>query len=214
MGWKEDFDFCLPTPTPSQLQAQRYLRNMLEAFPTYPFYVGGYSKGGNLALYAAATLPGKMQHRLKAVYSYDAPGLSDTIFLSENYKRLELILHAFVPQSSIIGMVLTHPNVYTVVRSNSISALQQKSLHLAGRTEKVVRKRNCIAVSVYIERMLRSGCPRWMTTTAAVLLILLFDVLESTEAKTFGKDFGWSFCAILKKLSPRLRVLTRIHAKC
>ncbi len=189
MGWKEDFDFCLPTPTPSQLQAQRYLRNMLEAFPTYPFYVGGYSKGGNLALYAAATLPGKMQHRLKAVYSYDAPGLSDTIFLSENYKRLELILHAFVPQSSIIGMVLTHPNVYTVVRSNSISVLQQNPYTWQVEQRKFVREKKLHSSSVYIERVLKKWLSEMDDDHRRGFVKSLFDVLESTEAKTFGKDF-------------------------
>lgn len=188
VGWKEDFNLCLPTPIPSQLQAQRYLRNMLETYPNHLVYAGGHSKGGNLALYAAATLPKKMQHRLKAVYSNDAPGLHETIFLSDEYKRLELILHSFVPQSSVIGMLLMHSKVYNVVRSNSISVLQHNPYSWQVEQGKFVREKKLHSSSIYIEKVFKKWLSEMDNDHRRQFVNTLFEVLEATEARTFGND--------------------------
>ena len=70
-GWKEDFmtSFML---TSSQTMAEDYLRNALRSFDTV--LVGGHSKGGNLAVYAAAVLPDDLFDRVEHIYSNDGPG--------------------------------------------------------------------------------------------------------------------------------------------
>ena len=102
---------------------------------------------------------------------------------------LQKVSDAFVPQSSIIGMVLTHPNVYTVVRSNSISALQQNPYTWQVEQRKFVREKKLHSSSVYIERMLKKWLSEMDDDHRRGFVNSLFDVLESTEAKTFGKDF-------------------------
>ena len=188
VGWKEDLNLCLPNPIPAQMQAQSYLTDILKAHPNLPVYVGGHSKGGNLAMYAAATLPEELVYRLKGVYCNDAPGLSDTVFLSNGYKRLVPILHAFVPQSSIIGMLLMHPETYSVVRSNSMSILQHNPYTWQVKFGEFIRENELQNSSVYIERVLKKWLAELDDDHRRQFINTLFSILEATEAKSFGKE--------------------------
>ena len=79
--------------------------------------LGGHSKGGNLAAYAAAFCAPEVQEMLGAVYNYDGPGFYDRILETEGYQRMEGRLRTFLPQFSVVGMLLGHRSVTTVVHS-------------------------------------------------------------------------------------------------
>ena len=53
VGWKEDFNMSYQTPVPAQRSAAEYLSDALRRWGG-PLRLGGHSKGGNLAVYAAA----------------------------------------------------------------------------------------------------------------------------------------------------------------
>ena len=56
-GWKEDFNLSYMPVIPSQKTATAYVSGVLSALPgDMPIYVGGHSKGGNLAEFAALTI--------------------------------------------------------------------------------------------------------------------------------------------------------------
>ncbi len=188
VGWREDFNLSLLQPIPSQLQARNYLAQVMNAYPSLSFRVGGHSKGGNLAMYAAATQTESLQQRLIAVYSNDAPGLSDAVFESQGYQRLLPILHAYVPQSSIIGLLLMHPQDLTIVSSNSVSILQHNPYTWQVERGTFVREQELQASSVYIDRVTRSWLSGLDEAQRKQFINTLFDTLEATEAKSIGKD--------------------------
>ena len=70
VGWAEDAQFGLDFPTIAQLWAARYLRYAADRAPG-PVTVIGHSKGGNLALYAAAAT---RVPTLAHVFSFDPVG--------------------------------------------------------------------------------------------------------------------------------------------
>ncbi len=53
VGWKEDFNMTYLSPVPAQEEAAAYMDEVAARTPG-ELYVGGHSKGGNLAVYAAA----------------------------------------------------------------------------------------------------------------------------------------------------------------
>ena len=55
-GWRENFNMAYTAPVPAQEQAARYLQAVAPRAPKR-VYVGGHSKGGNLAVYAALKAP-------------------------------------------------------------------------------------------------------------------------------------------------------------
>ena len=52
IGWKEDFNMSFIRPIPSQLEAAEYVNETIK-YSRRKIRLGGHSKGGNLAIYAA-----------------------------------------------------------------------------------------------------------------------------------------------------------------
>ena len=80
--------------------------------------MGGHSKGGNLAVYAAASVPAEVQARITAVYNNDGPGFDEAFLASEGYRRIAPRIITLLPQYSIVGTLLTQAESCTIVKSS------------------------------------------------------------------------------------------------
>ena len=188
VGWKEDCNMAYSKPVPAQQAALRYLADVASRHAG-PLYVGGHSKGGNLAMYASALVEGAVFDRILAVYNNDGPGLSDLIDASALYARLGDRLHSFVPQSSIVGMLLAHPQRYEVVRSNSVSILQHNPYSWQVEGPRFVRAEGLSRDSVFFETVFQKWLNELSEAQRGALVETLFNLLGSTDARSFGKDF-------------------------
>ena len=117
VGWKEDFNLAYRCPVPSQVEAAHYLADAA-ARVGGDLLVGGHSKGGNLAVYAAATAPRDASGRVTRIFSHDGPGFLAEFLATEDYRRVEGRVEKTLPQSSVVGMLLEQQEGYRVVRSN------------------------------------------------------------------------------------------------
>ena len=116
-GWKEDFDILLEDDIPSHELATEYLEQVAAKFDG-DLIVCGHSKGGYVAQYSALHASEQVRNRIKYLYNNDGPGLADYGYLdSEAYQQLLPKYRHFIPQSSFIGMMLSHDDDYTVVKS-------------------------------------------------------------------------------------------------
>lgn len=122
-GWKEDFNMAYLPVVPSQTEAAAYLERAAAAVPG-GIRVGGHSKGGNLAVFAAAVSQPSLQRRLLAVYNNDGPGFSSRMLQSPGYRAVASCIHTYIPQSSVVGMLLDHEESYAVVHSRRVGLLQ------------------------------------------------------------------------------------------
>ena len=122
-GWKEDFNMTFRESIPAQLLAAQYCSDISLRYPM-PLYLGGHSKGGNLAVYSAVKSDALIRSRIQAVYNHDGPGFTD--FVMEDPAYLEMVprISTIIPQSSVIGMLLEHREPYTVVKSKQMGLLQ------------------------------------------------------------------------------------------
>ncbi len=116
-GWKEDFNMSYLPDTEGQLSAVRYL-NEVGAWFEGPLRVGGHSKGGNFAVYASAFCNKEVQDRIINVYTNDGPGFRSEVMSREGYKNILPRVVSIVPETSIIGMLLTSNVKHIVVKSN------------------------------------------------------------------------------------------------
>jgi len=123
VGWKEDFNMSFLDFVPAQQAALEYTERFADAFPG-PLYLGGHSKGGNLAVFAASLCRPKVRDRIRAVFNNDGPGFTTHVLDSAGYQELLTRIQTFVPQSSVIGMLLEHEESYTVVKSRHIGIFQ------------------------------------------------------------------------------------------
>ena len=123
VGWKEDFNMTFQQTIPAQRMAQEYTRQMALEY-NRPMYLGGHSKGGNLAVFAAARSSPMIQSRMVAVYSNDGPGFTQYLMGDPGYLAMVPKIRTYIPQSSVIGMLLEHEEPYTVIRSKTVGLLQ------------------------------------------------------------------------------------------
>jgi len=123
IGWKEDLNMTIMEQVPAQVSATEYLNHMAETHQG-DIRVGGQSKGGNLAIYAAAHVPECTQNRILRVYNFDGPGFHESVIQSDGYQRVLPRIHSYVPQSSIIGRVMEHGCAYNIIYSTQFGIFQ------------------------------------------------------------------------------------------
>jgi hypothetical protein len=123
VGWKESFNMSFITSIPSQKEAVFYLEK-IAGRSHYPLIIAGHSKGGNLAIYASAFCSKVTQSRIAAIYSNDAPGFHKQVIQSKGYKAIRARIKAFIPQSSLVGMLFEHGETPMVIKSNANGPMQ------------------------------------------------------------------------------------------
>jgi len=123
VGWKEDFNMSFMTTIPSQIDAAHYLEKMHQAYPDKKIRVGGHSKGGNLAVYAGVFAQ-DVQDSILEIYNNDGPGFMEATIQTEEYQKMESRIKTYVPQSSIVGMILEHEEAYIIVHSEHVGPFQ------------------------------------------------------------------------------------------
>ena len=124
-AWKEDFNLAFMDHVPAQTAAKDYLNSLAKKFLFKQIFLGGHSKGGNLAMYAAITSSDYIQFRIKKIYNYDGPGLrSGTMALDTGFEHVTRKIISVIPQDSIIGRLFEHNEKVKVVKSNAKGILQ------------------------------------------------------------------------------------------
>ena len=123
VGWKEDFNMTFQQTIPSQRLAQQYVQEAAATLDA-PIRLAGHSKGGNLAVFAGAKVESAIQQRILEVYNQDGPGFTQEMMTDPGYLAMVPKIQTYVPQSSVIGMLLEHEETFTVIRSKSVGILQ------------------------------------------------------------------------------------------
>ena len=117
-AWKEDFMMALSGAVPAQRDAAEYLARAAALLPG-TLRVGGHSKGGNLAVYAAAEADAAVQERISIIYNNDGPGFHAEYLETPGYLAIRDRILTLLPQFSIVGTLLVQDRATcAVVRSS------------------------------------------------------------------------------------------------
>lgn len=122
-GWKEDFNMAFVTPIPAQVKAVQYL-NRIASNVRGDIILGGHSKGGNLAVYAAMKCLPDVRERIKLIFSHDGPGFVEGVLESNDFLAIKDRIRKSVPRSSVVGMVLQTQENYEVIKCRNFGLLQ------------------------------------------------------------------------------------------
>jgi len=118
LGWKEDLQMTYLPTIPSQEKAVDFLNQYLGK-NLNNVSIGGHSKGGNLAVFAAVFLEEEYQSYIQTIYSFDGPGFPKKLLEHDSYLKIENRIEAFIPQESIIGLLLHKREKQTIVYSRA-----------------------------------------------------------------------------------------------
>ena len=128
LGWKEDFNMAILDVVPAQKDAITYL-NEVEQKEQKPLYVGGHSKGGNLALYAGMFCEEFVQKKMIRIYNHDGPGFNKKVYQSLEFQKMKPLHFKTTPQQAMIGILLYHEEEITFIKSKGLGILQHDPYH-------------------------------------------------------------------------------------
>lgn len=219
IAWKEDFDLLFLNTIPSQREGLKYLFDLSKA-EKGNFYLGGHSKGGNVALYSAVFAGDKIRSRILKVFDHDGPGFHESIKKESGYLEIKSRVFKTVPHDSLVGMLMQHISEFTIVKSRSTLFGQhnpfeweEKSLFAFSTLKSLasISKRAEIALKGWIYSMSQRERKRFVQ--------VLFEVIFSTGAKTTDELFSHKLRNFLKmrrayrKLSKKDRALIKEMGK-
>ena len=188
VGWREDLNMCFSDTVPSQIDAVNYLNSIAKKYDNenLKIFVGGHSKGGNLAIYAAAFCDLKFQEKIVTVYNNDGPGFSENIVDTEEYRRILPKIQTFMPQTSIIGRLLNHKEKIIILESTQTGIMQHDLYSWQVLGDKFVRDEFTNS-SEFIDQTISNWLKEVEPTQREMFIDTLFEILNTTQAETLSQ---------------------------
>ncbi len=210
VGLKEDFNMSFMTTIPGQKAALEYLEKVKD-MEKGPVILGGHSKGGNFAVYAAAFTDGETQKRIQAVYNYDGPGFEMEILQKDGMKEITERVRTFVPQSSVIGMLLCHEEKYTIVHSTKSGIAQHNIYSWDAECTHFTSLDEVNGSSRFIDSTLKKWLKTMSKEDRGEFVEAVYAILEATNASSIREirshwlSSGLSMIKGIRHLSPERR---------
>ena len=126
VGWKEDFNLSFET-VPAEAVSVTYLNRVQKSTGT-PVRIGGHSKGGHLAVCAAALCTRTIRDRIERIYNFDGPGFNRMFIQNGALDKVTSRVRRVIPVSSFIGVLLVHKVDPRVVKSTAMGLNQHNPM--------------------------------------------------------------------------------------
>ena len=214
VGWKEDFAISYLQQTAGQLYSVKYLNeNFSETSP--PLRIGGHSKGGNLAIYASAFARPELRNCVSEIYSFDGPGFREEITHSDEYISILPKIRSFVPESSVVGMLLSNSLSHTIVKSSVNGIMQHISYNWELMRNRFDRTEELSKSGSIINKTIAGFLDDFSDEERKMFTDTLFAVLEAPEKDTLkevvkGKWSAYStMFKALRRLSPEQQTVLK-----
>ena len=210
-GWKENFRYSYMRKWPAHGLAAQYLQKVSKII-TGNLYIGGHSKGGNLAVYASAQNAESIQNRIRRIFSFDGMGFRASFYHTEGYQRICNKIFKLVPQESIIGMLYLPEKGYHIVESYEHGLLQHDLMNWKIRkgsfvlTESFSRKHHRLIRRLNL--WLRSLSGKERKEFSELLFRSFGDLLEQEAVQTMMEEKS-----ILKIIREKVKNMTKSERK-
>ncbi|MBQ9196526.1 MAG: DUF2974 domain-containing protein [Clostridia bacterium] len=183
VGWKEDFNMSFADVVPAQLHAVEYLGRAAQLPGT--IRLCGHSKGGNLAVFAAAFCGESIQSRIVAVRNFDGPGFQRQVAAQPDFQRILGRTRTFLPRASLVGMLLEHEEPYTVVESQGAGGIAQHNVCLWEVTRDGFHELQQVSDgSQFIDRAMKDWVANMDADQREKVVNGIYDALTTTQADT------------------------------
>ena len=202
VGWKEDFNMAFETGVPSQYAAIGYLERVAPSIEGR-IYLGGHSKGGNLAVCAAARCSEGVASRIARVFSHDGPGFTEEALSDELWQTRAALVSKTVPRSSVIGMLFERQEDYAVVESSMTGLTQHNPFSWVVEGEGFVSLDGLGRGASFVDKGLNEWISSMTREEREGVVETLFSVLGATGEDTFAELSGnWqaSIPAMLRRI--------------
>ena len=155
-----------------------------------PFYLGGHSKGGNIAEYVMLSASDEARSRIAAAYSFDGPGFMESAFDTAEFKAASPKLHKLMPQDSIIGTILYSEAPFEVVQSSELGFRQHDLFSWEVADDAFVRRAGLTAASQVFDAATNQWLRSYSEQEKRAFVTALFDSAEASGALDVNMLFG------------------------
>ena len=184
VGWKEDFNMSFKSHIASQISAKQYLEEIAKEYPSSKIIIGGHSKGGNIAVYAATFASKDVKDRIINVYNNDGPGFCEDVIETPEYQEILPRVHTYIPQSSIIGRLMNHKEKYTIVESVQRGIMQHDLYSWQVLGKEFVTLKKLTNESEFIDKTIKDWLENVEPEKREQVIDAVFEILNTTEAQT------------------------------
>ena len=202
VGWREDCELSYMSETAGQSAARDYL-DMIGSSTDAPLYVGGHSKGGNFAVYAASFCRREVQDRIVRIFSNDGPGFNDEVSARPGYTAAAGRISKFIPDSSLVGTLLTALEKPVIIKSSLRGPVQHEPYSWQIERDSFVRVDSRSSGGSVYDKTLTAWLETFDCAERERFVTALFDILEDSGMITLNElsEKKWeSYNAILKAI--------------
>lgn len=182
VGWKEDLSMSFRPVIPSQALAKQYLQDVLMV-RSGPVRVSGHSKGGNVAVFAVSQSAPVIRNRVLEIYNQDGPGFSKEFLQNPGYQAILSKIRTYVPQGSIIGMILYRAEPITIIQSSETGIMQHDpfSWELCGTS--LTRMEALTQSSLFLQLTIENWLLGMEMEDRVRMVNMLYDLLTSGDVE-------------------------------
>lgn len=184
IGWQEDFNMSYRT-VPAQDDAVKYVNSTAKGLFT-KFRLGGHSKGGNLAVYAGVHCHNSIRKKIIDIYNNDGPGFITEVLQNPNYEKTLEKVHTYIPETSVIGMLLEHAGQHTVVGSTEKGLMQHDPMSWEVLGTHFIYKESISNESVIIDEIITGWLGTLDDEAKEEFVVSMFGMLEATGARNLS----------------------------
>lgn len=181
-GWKENFELSYKYPVIAQTLAADYLKQNVK-FTDKIVYVGGHSKGGNLAMASVMETDKKTYNKIKTIFNNDGPGFLKEQFDSDKYQNIAKKLKNFVPEESTVGILLLNDN-YTYIKSSAKGIMQHNPATWNCFGPFLINGK-LSTPSIKIQQQLNSWNEKNSSENKELMINKIFDILKESGVEYF-----------------------------
>ena len=182
VGWKEDLSMSFRPMIPSQALAKQYLQDVLMTHGG-PVRVSGHSKGGNVAVFAVSQSAPVIRDRVLEVYNQEGPGFSAEFLENPGYQAILPKIRTYLPQGSMIGVVLYRAEPVIIVQSHETGIMQHDPFSWDIRGTAITRMEALNANSRFFRLTMENWLAGLGMEDRVRLVNMLYDLLTSGDVE-------------------------------
>ena len=186
VGWREDFNLAYMKATKGQIHAAGYL-DAYHRETTERIRVGGHSKGGNFAVYAAAFCDANIRSRIIEVFSNDGPGFLKEIVETDQYRATAEKVISLIPSGSLFGLLLDGGYSRKIIVSDGKGIYQHDARTWQVTGNHFLEAKGLSEGSQFMEKTIAQWLEGLETEEREEFIETVFSALEAPGSDTFAQ---------------------------
>lgn len=184
LGIKEDCNMSFMKNIPSQLEGLDYTKKISNKYHKL-IRLGGHSKGGNIAVYSSLYVNMSLRKRIISISNYDGPGFDKAVINDEKNNEIINKITTYLPDESIVGMMLEHEEKYEIVKC-SVTGLEQHNIYTwLVNFNSLIKENKIKDKSIMINNTIRDWLLNTDKESREVFVDAIFNLINYNDNDTF-----------------------------